>query len=220
MKMHPFFFARSADVTGDVTVFALPNMPRITTKFNSVRAPQALSSAMEEYISQIVNPLLQYLKASLPPPLYSFIVNGLSYTLTAVTAIARLSRTLIDKNPSEWNTTAMLPPIITILAAYMALASLYRTASWMIRITIFFLKWGSIIGIVMVIAQYFASDGRQNQGGNGRGIFVGLSEGGISNRNKYRQSTKPKPWDSFKTHEEWQYEQRRETRVAHSQRRS
>lgn len=44
-----------------------------------------------------------------------------------------------------------------------------------------------------------------------------VSQGRISNRNKYRQSTKPKPWDSFKTHEEWQYEQRRETHVAHSQ---
>ncbi len=70
----------------------------------------------------------------------------------------------------------------------------------------------------MAITQYFASDGRENQGGNGKSIFVGVSEGGISNRNnKYRQSTKPKPWDSFKTHEEWQYQQRRENGVVHSQ---
>lgn len=177
---------------------------------------------MEEYLSQILDPLLQYLQANLPPPLYSFIVSALSHTFTVVTAIIPLFTALIDKNPSEWSTIAFLPPIMTIIAAYLAISTFYRTASWLIRVTFFFLKWASIVGIVMAIAQYFVYDGNdilENQGGNGRNNFMRVPKEGISSRNKnYQQSTqgsKPKPWHTFESHQEWQYQE--DTRRVNSQ---
>ena len=151
------------------------------------------------------------MRASLPPPLYSFVVEVFSYASTAATTIIRLTAYLINKDLSEWDAQTLLPPIITLIAAYLALASLYRTASWAIRLTLFFLKWGCLIGIAMGLVGYYAGNGAANQGDEGflgnviSSVFGGASSSKHNRQTKPRRATqkaKPKPWDSF---QEWQY---------------
>ena len=170
-------------------------------------------TVMDAWLPPFLNPFIEYMRASLPPPLYSFVVKILSHAFTAATAIIRLTVSLTNKNPSEWNAETLLPPIITLIAAYLALASLYRTASWAIRLTLFFLKWGCLIGIAMGMAGYYAGNkenGVANQGDEGfpgnviSSVFGGASSSKHNRQTKPRRATqtKPKPRDSFP---EWQY---------------
>ena len=155
---------------------------------------------------------LDYLSATLPPPLYSFTLTIISHAHTAASAFISLSTSLIVENPSEWRVEAILPPIITILAAYLALASLYRTASWAIRLSLFFLKWGTLIGVAMAIAGYLAGKGKDvvaNQSSEAVvNIFSGMFNGGTSSKHnrqsKPRRKDRSKPWHPFK---EWQYQE-------------
>src|SRR6266542_682866 len=151
----------------------MPRLPSVTlrktcanTRRTSVSSSQL--PVMDVWLPPFLSPFIEYMRASLPPPLYSFVIKVLTHAFTAATAIIRLTASLINENP-EWNAETLLPPIITLIAAYVALASLYRTASWAIRLTLFFLKWGCLIGIAMGIAGYYAgnkTNGVANQGGN------------------------------------------------------
>jgi hypothetical protein len=166
----------------------------------------------------LLSPLFDYLRATLPPPLYSFAISVFSHALTAATAFISLSTSLIGENPLEWRAEAVLPPIITILAAYLALASLYRTASWAIRLSFFFFKWGTLIGVAMVIVGYLAGQGTDiaaNQPNGGlANFFSSMFGGGTSSKHKrqmnHRRKERPKPWHSFKEAKEWQYQQQSE----------
>jgi hypothetical protein len=152
--------------------------------------------------------IMDQLRAALPPPLYSFATAVLSNAYTAATAFARLSSSLMGEKSTE----AILPPIITILAAYIALASLYRTASWALRLSLFFLKWGTLIGVAMAVAGYLAGSGADlaaNQTTEGVvNVFSGLFGGESSPKHKWqtnrRRKERPRPWQSFET---WQYQE-------------
>jgi len=114
----------------------------------------------------ILDPLLDYLADALPSPAYSFLVRFLSHALALVTAGVSLTSSLISSKPWEWDAQTVIPPLITFLAAYLALLSLYRTTSWMVRTLFWFLKWGSIFGFFVGFAGYIAG----NQGGNDLGL--------------------------------------------------
>ena len=162
-----------------------------------------------------LSPLFDYLRATLPPPLYSFAINVFSHVHTAAIAFISLSSSLISENPLEWRAEAILPPIITILAAYLALASLYRTASWAIRLSFFFLKWGTFIGVAMAIVGYLGGDAVANQPHGGvPNFFSSMFGGGTSSKHNrqtnHRRKERPKPWHSFKESKEWQYQQQPE----------
>ena len=150
--------------------------------------------------------LLDFLSATLPPPLYSFTLTVLSHIHTAATALISLTASLIVENPSDWRAEAILPPIITILAAYLALASLYRTASWAIRLSLFFLKWGTLIGVAMAIAGYLAGKGKDivaNQNSEAVvNVFSGMFNGGTSS--KYKRQSNPRQKERSKL---WQYQE-------------
>jgi len=172
---------------------------------------------MNGVLPPLLTPVFDYLRATLPPPLYSFAISILSHVHTATTAFITLSASLIGENPLDWRAEAILPPIITILAAYLALASLYRTASWAIRLSFFFLKWGTLIGVAMAIVGYL--------GGQRTDALVNQPHGGVANffssmfgsrtsskhkRQSHRRKERPKPWHPFKESKEWQFQQQSE----------
>ncbi|TFK25510.1 hypothetical protein FA15DRAFT_668386 [Coprinopsis marcescibilis] len=114
----------------------------------------------------VFDPVFDYLEDNLPYPAYIFLLNAISYSTSLVSTIIRLTSALIDKNPQEWDLQTILPPIVTILAAYLALASLYRTTSWLIRLSFWFVKWGALIAALSVGAGWFAAVNSMDGGGN------------------------------------------------------
>lgn len=163
-----------------------------------------------------LSPLFDYLRETLPPPLYSFAISVFSHAHTAATAFISLSASLMGENPLDWRAEAILPPIITILAAYLALASLYRTASWAIRLSFFFLKWGTLIAVAMAIVGYLGGQGTDalaNQRGGVANFFSSMFGSGTSSKHKrqpHRRKERPKPWHTFKESKEWQFQQQPE----------
>src|SRR6267154_831419 len=89
-----------------------------------------------------LDPLLDFFAEQLPPPLYSFLISLLSHSLALFTALVSLISSLVSSKPWEWDAQTIIPPLITFLAAYLALVSLYRTTSWMVRTSFWFIKWG------------------------------------------------------------------------------
>jgi hypothetical protein len=150
-------------------------------------------------------------------PLYSFAISVFSHAHTAATAFISLSTSLIGENPLEWRAEAILPPIITILAAYLALASLYRTASWAIRLS-FSSSSGDSDRCRNGNRGYLAGQGTDaaaNQPNGGvANFFSSMFGGGTSSKHKrqmnHRRKERPKPWHSFKESKEWQYQQQPE----------
>ncbi|KAF8813654.1 hypothetical protein BYT27DRAFT_7180405 [Phlegmacium glaucopus] len=172
----------------------------------------------------LLDPVLKYIAAYLPPPLYSVVITLLSRSFTTATSIARLCNLLL---PTDWNVQAFLPAIITILAAYLALASLYRTTSLVLRTSFWLIKWGSIISILLAGASYYMGN---NVAVGNRGIIpdigrymINLANGdhgsaGAWQTAKLRQGRKQKPqrpkaWESFARHREWQYQEANDGQV-------
>ncbi len=170
----------------------------------------------------ILDPVLIYLEDNLPPPLYNILLNLLSHCLAILTALTGLVASLISKNPLEWDAQTIIPPLITFLAVYLALLSIYRTTSWMIRTSFWFMKWGAILGaLVAGLGWYMGAT--QNQAGGlmstslvsyfGNTIMDMINGqnrnavGGDRNTQRTRRAStrRPKPWDSFDRHREWQY---------------
>lgn len=175
-----------------------------------------------------LDPLLAYLSDSLPPPVYSFLITLLSHLLALGTALYALFLSLLSTHPLQWDAQTVLPPLIALLTSYLAIVSLYRTTSWMFRTSLWFMKWGTIVGAIVAGSSWLLFQ----QGGNGlagRGIAAGVGNlvlnmlngdgrnaaGGPRTRSRSRKQgktsntrmKKPKPWDSFEHHREWQFQE-------------
>lgn len=167
-----------------------------------------------------VDPLLDYLSDSLPSPVYSFIIAFASRCLAVISALLTLFGALLETHPSEWDITTLLPPLIAFFAAYFALVSLYRTTSWMLRTSIWFIKWGTILGALVGGAGWWMGANNAVGAPGVASVLGGLvldmingekgtkdsprSVRGKANRNT---RTRPKAWDNFQKHKEWQYEE-------------
>jgi len=164
---------------------------------------------------RFLDPVLDFLSVNLPSPLYVLLLKVLSHSLGAITALTNLCGSLLSSSPSNWNAQTLLPPIITILAAYLALASLYRTTSWLIRLIFWFMKWGTLLGIFMGGVGYLIGGAVGDAVGNQGPIpFLGgyvtdLFSNQISRPGSARQSKsqsrkanmkKPAAWESFERH--------------------
>src|SRR5882762_10277449 len=123
----------------------------------------------------IIDPILSYLSSVLPPPLYSFLLTLLAHSLALFTSLISLGYTLLSSRPWEWDAQTVIPPLITFLAAYLALVSLYRTTSWMFHIGVWVMKWGTIVGALVAGAGWVAAQAGGMGGGNG----IGLGQGGM-----------------------------------------
>ncbi|KAF6760049.1 hypothetical protein DFP72DRAFT_1166325 [Ephemerocybe angulata] len=141
-------------------------------------------------LDAFLDPALNYLQDKLPPPLYSLLVTALSHIMGLSTTSLRLLGSLLSKRPQDWNMENILPPIITLIAAYLALMSFYRTATWMVKLIVFFIKWGSLIGMLSVGAGWLAAlngDGNNNLGDVVASWMNGRS--GTKSRPRYNSRT-------------------------------
>ncbi|KAJ8077026.1 hypothetical protein PM082_001449 [Marasmius tenuissimus] len=168
-----------------------------------------------------LDPLLDYLQDNLPRPVYSFIITFASHCLAVVSASLTLISALLRTDPSQWNAQTILPPLIAFLAAYFALLSLYRTTSWMVRTSFWFIKWGTILGILFGGTSWIMAGGGNAVGAPGVASVVGglildmLNGDGGNERARGRsgggntqRKPRPKAWDNFQAHQEWQYDER------------
>lgn len=171
-----------------------------------------------------LDPLLGFLAEQLPPPLYSFLLSFLSHSLALLTALLSLVSSLIASKPWQWDAQTIIPPLISFLAAYLALVSLYRTTSWMVRTSIWFIKWGTILGALTAGLGWYMG---QSAGGNtsiisslGGFIWDVLNESAQSTpdtqhssrspktRTQHKSNDRPRSWESFEKHKQWQYQER------------
>ncbi|KAJ8468919.1 hypothetical protein ONZ45_g17065 [Pleurotus djamor] len=184
-----------------------------------------------------LDPVLDALFDRLPEPIYNLFIHFLAHALALFTALLSMLGTLLRTNPTEWDTQTILPPLITLLSAYLALVTLYRTTGWVFRTVFFFVKWGTIFAALGAAAGwYMAGAANANANGNGVGTF-GLaaslgsfvldilngqnqnaaggtrSRSGNSRRSKARsqkqdqRKERPKPWESFDKHRNWQFQE-------------
>ncbi|TFK54513.1 hypothetical protein OE88DRAFT_1655219 [Heliocybe sulcata] len=171
-------------------------------------------------LPRFLDPILDYISDHLPGPLYSFLETVLAHSIALSTALFSLIYALVSSSPSEWDAQKILPPIMTLLAAYLALSSLYRTTSWMVRSSLWMVKWGVVLGAFFAGAGWVMGNGAAGQGGITStigGILLDLINGqgqdaaGGARRQTRSQSRqrapRPKPWESFDRHREWQYQE-------------
>jgi len=143
----------------------------------------------------------------------SALLTLLTHGLAFFSALLGLGTALITSSPSDWDAQKIVPPLITLLAAYLALASAVRTAKWFVYTTAWLVKWGVIAAAVFAALAWAGSGGGVIVPGliamvsdllNGR--WKDAATGG--SRSSYqRSSPRPHSWDSFEQHREWQFEE-------------
>jgi hypothetical protein len=176
-------------------------------------------------LPEFLDPFLEWLSQKIPLPLYNLLLNVAAHSLAILTSVFNLVRLLASSSPSEWDAQTILPPLISLLAAYLAILSIYRTTSWMFRTGLFFAKWGTILVALAGGAGYLygtqgqPGDGRAG-GGLGRGIVGTLSRWALDAMNGQGQNAaggrrhsqhapRPRAWENWDAHREWQYEEDR-----------
>ncbi|KAI1791316.1 hypothetical protein LXA43DRAFT_1012149 [Ganoderma leucocontextum] len=181
-------------------------------------------------IQNVLDYVFSFLSSVIPPPIYSIAATLITHSLSVF--IALLNFVFALASAQNWDAQKVLPPLITLLAAYLALVSFYRTTGWMIRTAFWFVKWGGILAALSAGAGYFMANGGANGVGpfNGGGLLsffgnalLGLVSGGGSDGQSDRagpsrsrtgakakkptqkQKEKPKAWESWDKHRDWQY---------------
>lgn len=186
-------------------------------------------------LPEILDPLLEYLSAHLPSQLYDVAETLLTNSYSLCSSLLTLVRTLLSNSPLQLDAQQILPPLITLLAAYLALVSFYRTAGWMVRTAFAFVKWGFILSTLGAAAGYFIANANAGGAGNGLGMFgdgllptlggmlLGMFNPEQQNRaasngrrgrtgaaagrtrSKTQGKDRPKAWESWDKHKDWQY---------------
>ncbi|KZV69333.1 hypothetical protein PENSPDRAFT_652414 [Peniophora sp. CONT] len=176
----------------------------------------------------ILDPILDYLYDVLPPGVYDFMIGAAANLLAFGTAAYNVTIYLAGAKPWEWDAQTIIPPLIALLTAYMALLMAWRTISWMVRSTIWVIKWGTILSVLVGGAGYFAGGGANGGGvANGPGVNGGVGFAQMAGavfdmlRGAGRRATaatgdedgakpgraRPAAWESFDAHREWQFEE-------------
>ena len=155
-----------------------------------------------------LDPLLDFCAEHLPEYIYDVLFTALSYTLLLVSGIFSLLATLPSWKPWEWDAQKVLPPLISILAAYYTIVSLYRTTGWMLRLGFRIAKWGIILAILASGFGWLAGSGFAQES------ITNAFQGNQKARNDVHgrtsgqsRSRRPRPWDSFDIHRQWRYDE-------------
>jgi hypothetical protein len=167
-------------------------------------------------LPDFLNPLFSYISSCLPPPVYGALLTLLAHGLAFFNALLGLGTALITSSPTDWDAQRIIPPLITLLAAYLALASALRTAKWFVYTTAWLVKWGVIAAAVSAALAWALGAG--NGGGFVVPSLIAMVSDMLNGRWKdavtggspssyQRSSTKPRAWDSFEQHWEWQFEE-------------
>ncbi|KAF4567738.1 hypothetical protein EYR40_006743 [Pleurotus pulmonarius] len=188
-----------------------------------------LFAATEISLPAFLDPVLEMLSDRLPEPVFNLFINILAHGIALFTALLSFLGVLLRTNPFEWDAQTVLPPLITLLSAYLALITLYRTTGWIFRTVLAFIKWGLIFTALGVAGGWYIAGGAN--GGNGLGSlglassigrFIldslnGPQENVPGNQGSRTRTTssrssrtrgnqraeRPKPWESFDRHQQW-----------------
>lgn len=146
---------------------------------------------LDQYLD-VVEPYLRLLQSVVPPQIYSLITTSFSYGLQLLNTLFNvISVTSPLSAPST-----IIPALLTILCAYLALSSLYRT----VKFAFWFAKWGIILGALFSLA------GWVNSGAPAQ-ILANLVPAAMENKSG---SSRPKSWESWSTHNQYKREQKTE----------
>ncbi|KIY46169.1 hypothetical protein FISHEDRAFT_76010 [Fistulina hepatica ATCC 64428] len=170
-------------------------------------------------LPQIMDPLLDYLQDVLPGPVFAFVLAFLSHFIALISALAHFAVAVYSKDPADWDVQTVLPPLISLLAAWFAVYSFYCATVYAIRKSIWIAKWTAIICVLVGCAVWVARnqvDALQKFGLAQQltDFAMGYLNSGFSEdtpRRDHRRE-RPKPWDSFDRHREWQYDEQEEQR--------
>jgi hypothetical protein len=147
---------------------------------------------------------------------FNALLTLLAHGLAFFSALIGLGSALISSNPSDWDAQKIIPPLITLLAAYLALASAVRTARWFVRTTAWLVKWGFLMAVLSATVAWVIGAGNggggivpsliamvmDKTGGQGQHGAAGGSRG-----TRQRSGPRPQAWESFDQHWEWQFEE-------------
>src|ERR1700677_4400962 len=154
----------------------------------------------------LLEPILSYISSCLPPPVYNalfaLVINGLSF----ISALLSFGTALISSRPSDWDVQKIVPPVITLLAVYLALSSAVRTATWFVRTTTWMIKWGIITAVASVAAGWIYGGVVPSLAGMALNVLNGYGEDAASGPRATRR-TRPQAWESFDQHWEWQFDE-------------
>jgi hypothetical protein len=86
---------------------------------------------VENGLPAFLDPVFDWLATKLPPQIVdSVLVPGLTHVYTLGHSLYDVAVYLTSSHPSTWDATKILPPLITLLGAYLAILSFYRTTGW------------------------------------------------------------------------------------------
>jgi hypothetical protein len=86
---------------------------------------------IDQGLPEFLDPVFDWLATKLPPQVVdSVVVPGVTHLLSFGYSLVDVGRYLISSHPLSWDPAKILPPLITLLGAYLALLSFYRTTSW------------------------------------------------------------------------------------------
>ena len=161
----------------------------------------------ESTLPNLLEPILSYISSCLPPPVYNallaLVVNGLAF----VSALLRFGTALISSRPSDWDVQKIVPPLITLLAAYLAFSSAVRTATWFVRTTTWMIKWGIITAVASVAAGWIYGGIVPSLAGMALDMLNGYGQDAASGPRGTTRRTRPQAWESFDQHWEWQFDE-------------
>jgi hypothetical protein len=162
-------------------------------------------------LPNLFEPLLSYISSCLPPPVYNALLTLVVHGLSFLSALISLGTALISSRPSDWDAQKIVPPLITLLAVYLALSSAVRTATWFVRTTTWLIKWGIITAALSVASAWIFGGGGlvPSLAGVVLDIFNGRSQdaAGGPRGSHQRVRERPSAWESYDKHREWQYEE-------------
>jgi len=147
-------------------------------------------SQLERYLD-LVEPWFRLLQSVVPPQIYSLITTSLSYALKLLnTSFSIIAATSPLSAPNT-----IIPALLTIFCAYLALSSLYRT----VMFAFWFVKWGIILSALFTFA------GWVNSGAPAQ-FLANLVPAAVEN--KSGGSGRPKSWESWSTHDRYKRERK------------
>lgn len=130
----------------------------------------------EHGLPAILDPAFDWLATKLPPTIVdNVVIPGVAHVFAFAHSLYDVVLGLASQRPGAWSAETLLPPVITLLGAYLALLSFYRSTRWAVRMALWFAKWGTLFGALVGGAGYLA--GQQGGGDALHGIQAMLASG-------------------------------------------
>ncbi|KAF8606313.1 hypothetical protein BDV93DRAFT_604800 [Ceratobasidium sp. AG-I] len=110
-------------------------------------------------------PLLQLVQPHLPPVAFHILLNLASAASSAINTLA-FALTHPSDPESVDALKSLVPSLLSVLALYFTIMSMYRTLRTTIRLVVFFVKWILILGALGAGLAYLMKGGQQDDFGD------------------------------------------------------